>query len=243
MITPKVSTITTSFIANVSFDPDMQGPPGPPGPQGDTGPAGSPGSTGPPGPTTGGIAYVRWGRTTCPSTPGTRLVYKGRAGGSHFSHSGGGADRLCLPENPQYLGFQSGFQGTGYLHGAEYERWGNLNGRGLFGNQPIHPVYEQNVPCAVCSVSTREMLLMIPARTSCPSSWTREYYGYLMAERWDYARSSYDCVDKNPEAVPGNAANQDGALFHHVEATCNGLPCSSSQYVEGREITCTVCTK
>ena len=261
--TYKVSRITTSFRANIPFDSDVQGPPGPPGPQGDTGPggpsgkrgltghtgppgpqgnpgpAGSPSSTGPPGPTAAGVVYVRWGRTTCPSTPGTRLVYKGRAGGSHYQNSGGGANRLCLPENPQYLDYQSGFQGTGYMHGAEYESYGSR----ALGNQPFRSMHNRNVPCAVCSVSTREMLLMIPARISCPSSWTREYYGYLVAERWDRYRSSYDCVDKNPEAIPGNTENQDGALFYHVETTCNGLSCSSSQYVEGREITCTVCTK
>ena len=216
---------------------------GPPGPQGDTGlrgPSGERGVTGPPGPTVGGVVYVRWGRTICPNTPGTQLVYKGRAGGSYFSHSGGGANKLCLPENPQYLDYQSGLQGSGYMHGAEYESWTTS---GVLANQPLSSMHNRNVPCAVCSVSTREMLLMIPARTSCPSSWTREYYGYLMAERHDHKRSSYDCMDKNPEAIPGNTGNQDGALFQHIETTCNGLPCSSSQYVEGRELTCTVCTK
>jgi len=43
------------------------------GQKGDTGPAGLP------GPTAGGVVYTRWGRTTCPTTSGTQLVYAGRA--------------------------------------------------------------------------------------------------------------------------------------------------------------------
>ena len=36
-----------------------------------------------------GVAYVRWGRTVCPS--GAQVVYKGRAAGSHYSQPGGGS--------------------------------------------------------------------------------------------------------------------------------------------------------
>ena len=217
-----------------------QGPTGPPGPQGIQGPSGSPGlagppgSTGPPGPNGGGVSYIRWGRTTCPNTPGTQLVYAGRAGGTLHSHSGGGANKLCLPDYPEYLSYQPGFQDSGYLHGAEYE---------IYGSQPLHAVHDRNVPCAVCYVSTRGTMIVVPARTSCPSSWTREYYGYLMAERSHFAhhRSIFECVDGNPESVPGSTGNENGALFMHTETTCNGIPCPP--YVEGREIACAVCTK
>ena len=232
-----------------TVDPGMQGPSGSPGPQGPTGPpgprgppgsqgqrglSGPPGSTGPPGPTTttGGAVYTLWGRTTCPSTPGTQLVYAGKAGGSHWSHSGGGANKLCLPDNPQYLSYMPGHQ-SGYLYGAEYK---------IVSGQPFQSMHNHNVPCAVCHVSTRASLLMVPARTSCPSSWTREYYGYLMAERWTHAgRSTYECMDSHPQSVPGSAGGIDGALFYHIEATCTGLPCPP--YVDGREVTCAVCTK
>ena len=164
-----------AVVISITTVQGIQGPPGSPGQRG---------STGPPGPTTstGGAVYVRWGRTTCPSTPGTELVYAGRAGGSDWSHSGGGANRLCLPDDPQYLSYQSGFQSTGYLYGAQYE---------IFYSQPLLSMHNHNVPCAVCHSSTRASLLTIPARTSCPSSWTREYYGYLMAERYNHARSTY----------------------------------------------------
>ena len=39
----------------------------------------------------------------------------------------------------------------------------------------------------ICNASTRAAMIMIPAKTQCPSSWTREYhdsnYGYLMTEQ------------------------------------------------------------
>ena len=216
---------------------------GPPGPQGSTGPPGSssergltgpPGRTGPPGPTTttGGAVYIRWGRTTCPSTPGTELVYKGMAGGSFWNHAGGGANKLCLTDTPQYLSYQPGHQETAYLYGAEYQ---------IHSGQPFVSMHDHNVPCAVCHVSSRVSMLMIPARTSCPSSWTREYYGYLMSERYNHHKSTFECMDSSPESIPGSAASIDGALFYHNEATCTGLPCPP--YVAGREVTCTVCTK
>ena len=50
--------------------------------KGEKGETGATGPQGPPGPRSGGVTYVRWGRTTCPDTEGTELVYTGRAGGS-----------------------------------------------------------------------------------------------------------------------------------------------------------------
>ena len=59
------------------------GVPGRDGKDGEKGERGDPGiqgPLGPPGPSNGGVVYTRWGRTTCPDTPGTELVYTGRAG-------------------------------------------------------------------------------------------------------------------------------------------------------------------
>ena len=104
--------------------------------------------------------------------------------------------------------------------------------------------HDRNVPCTVCYVPTRATTLMVPARTSCPTSWTEEYQGYLMAERHNHARNAvYECMDEGAESVAGSAANTDGALFYHTVGTCGGagLPCPP--YVANRPITCVVCTK
>ena len=207
------------------------GHPGHPGPVGSTGLKGSPGSPGPTGLSAGGAIYTRWGRTTCPDTPGTELVYKGLAGGSDFDQYGGGANYLCLPHDPEYL--KDGLPSTSStLNGAEYE-------------SPISSssLNNHNVPCAVCYTSKRTSKLMIPARITCPPSWTQEYIGYLMAAYESHKKNTvYECVDKDAEAVRGSLADTNGALFYHVVATCNtGLPCKP--YVSTKTITCTVCTK
>ena len=60
--------------------PGLRGFPGIDGPIG----IGMPGPQGPPGANCCGVTYVRWGRTICPNTPGTELVYTGRAAGSYY---------------------------------------------------------------------------------------------------------------------------------------------------------------
>ena len=103
-----------------------------------------------------------------------------------------------------------------------------------------------NVPCAVCYATTRAAAMMIPAKTTCPQSWTREYYGYLMSaykgrSTHPHYRTMFECVDKDPDSIPGSAADTDGALFYHVEANCNGMPCPP--YDPQKELNCVVCTK
>ena len=38
-------------------------------------------------------------------------------------------------------------------------------------------------------------------------------------------RRATECVDKHSESIPGSGESTDGALFYHIEATCNGIPC------------------
>jgi hypothetical protein len=167
---------------------------------------------------------------------GTELLYAGRAGGSEHMNQGGGAEKLCVTTNPDYINTPGSTSATLYsnLHGAEYQ---TLNG-------PHHNLFNHNVPCAVCYASTRAAMIMIPAKTQCPSSWTREYYGYLMTERehQNHHRSSFDCVDVNPEVVPNTGADTNGALFQYVIASCNtGIQCPP--FVSNKILSCAVCTK
>ena len=133
-------------------------PGGPQGPRGLTGAVGTPRAIGPagsPGPRSGGVTYVRWGKSSCPSVTGTELVYAGRAAGTFWNKPGGGTNYLCLPDVPQYtLRYKPGSRSYSEIHGVEYEG-------------PIAGTHEHNVPCAVCSASTCVGILMIPARTSC----------------------------------------------------------------------------
>ncbi len=207
------------------------------GEKGDIGIQGPPGLRGLPGappPNSGGVLYTRWGRTACPGTPGTELVYAGRVGGSWYGNTGGGANYLCMPDDPQYLTYEPGVQDVSPIFGTEYQ---------AYGGQPLRAVHDHNVPCAVCFSSMRETVLMLPAKPTCPPSWTLEYAGYLMSTHRssNHHRTMYECVDKDPDCIPGSAGNTDGAVFYHTEANCNGMPCPP--YDPQKELTCAVCTK
>ena len=210
----------------------VQGPPGPPGKDGSRGEQGPPGT-----PSSGGSIYTRWGKSSCPEVEGTELVYSGITGGTFYNEEGGGANYLCMPKDPEYtLRYRGGVTGHAHVHGSEYD-------------YPLQGTHNHNVPCAVCCVSPRSKILMIPAKTSCPPNWTREYYGYIMTEFRGVhnnnirGRTMFECVDKDQESLPGGGTtNTDGVLFHHVEAVCNtGLPCPP--YNNEKELNCVVCTK
>ena len=182
----------------------------------------------PPGTSGGGGLYTRWGNSTCPSVSGTKMVYAGKVGGAYFNHNGSGANYLCMPSDPQYtLPVGSGEETFGYIYGAKYD-------------SPIKGPDDHNVPCAVCLATSRETVLMIPARSTCPSSWTTEYIGYLMSEKWSHHRSMFECVDKSLETTE-SSQTLDGALFYHAEVDCDrGLDCPP--YDGEKELTCVVCT-
>ena len=228
-----INTSSLPYIEVLRGRDGRDGRDGVPGPRGPQGQRGDQGVVGPPGPKNGGVVYIRWGKTSCPNITGTELLYAGRAGGSWFSHTGGGANYLCMPNDPDYLTYTPGVQGLSPVYGAEYQA----------GLPNIH---DHNVPCAVCYASTRVAVTIIPAKTRCPSTWTLEYSGYLMSayrgvSSNPHYRTMFECVDKSPDSIPGSASNVDGALFYQTEASCTGMPCPP--YDPQKELTCAVCTK
>ena len=93
--------------------------------------------------------------------------------GSPYNEAGT-AEYLCLHRQPQFLRTTAGLQlGRGRLYGTSYEAREN--------SPAFSSIEHHEAPCAVCYTPRRNTKITIPARTSCPSSWTREYYGYLMA--------------------------------------------------------------
>ena len=175
-----------------------------------------------------GVSYTRWGNNKCPK--GTERVYSGTMAGTHYTLTGGGANFLCLPEEPDYKSLNTKPKGsTSSLFGTEYEA-------------PIVGVQDHGAPCAVCYVSGRSAKQMIPAITTCPSGWTREYYGYIMTElSSNKGRTEFVCIDKAQKSRPGSASNLNGALLYHVQATCTGIHCPP--YNGGKVLTCVMCSK
>ena len=180
------------------------------------------------------MTYTRWGKTACPTSTGAELIYSGRVGGSNPINQGGSAEKLCLPDDPDYIPETAGVTAPyiSTIYGAEYE----------FFAGPLANTTEHNAPCAICFVPTRASVIMIPAKTVCPSSWTREYYGYLTTNYDGHRRSSYTCLDSSPEGVPGTGVtNIHTQLFYYTVTTCNGLSCPP--YENNRILSCVVCTK
>ena len=117
-----------------------------------------PGAQGPPGPRSAGVTYTRWGKSSCPSTPGTELVYSGIAGGTFYNIQRGGAEKLCMPTGPNYLSGTTGILtrlfNSPVIDGAEYE----------FHSGSKTNVAQYNVPCAVCYASSKAAMIMVPAK-------------------------------------------------------------------------------
>ena len=84
---------------------NMQGPPGPQGQQGPTC-------------RRAGVTYIRW----------EKLLYAGRAGGNSYNNQGGGAEKLCLPLDPDYINVPGSTSASHYstLHGAECQTYTTL---------------------------------------------------------------------------------------------------------------------
>ena len=192
-----------------------------------------------PGPAVHGVVYTRWGKSTCRS--GVNQVYAGRTGSSFSDHRGGGANYICMPNDPEYSSYISGVQGYSSVYGTEYEAPTVTSGTEYEAPTVTSGRDQHNAPCAVCDVPNKSRVLMIPAKLTCPSGWTREYNGYLMTENSIHKRTMYTCVDHIMESVPGSENHTNGSHFYHTEAHCNGVACPP--YNNYKELTCVVCSK
>ena len=141
----------------------------------------------------------------------------------------------CLPETPQYLSQDTSATYISTIYGMEFETFGT--------SPPLKDLVQTNMPCAVCYIATRSTILTIPARYTCPTGFTREYYGYMMTELNRASRHRKDtiCVDKDTVVIPGSAANTNPSVVYLMQASCNGLRCPP--YVPKKALTCAVCSK
>ena len=67
--------------------------------------------------------------------------------------------------------------------------------------------------------------------------------GFLMTGNTTHAhQGTFECFDRDPEYLAGQAANDNGARIYLVRPGCNnGGHCPP--YVADKEITCVVCSK
>ncbi|KAK3108966.1 hypothetical protein FSP39_019878, partial [Pinctada imbricata] len=164
------------------------------------------------------------------------ICFLGYTGGSHYQHTGAASDYICLPPDPEWgLNTNSTDIPRALVYGAEYQ----IGSFKLMDSK--NNLHDQDVPCAVCRVEDRSTVITIPARKTCYPGWNEEYTGYLMAGRYDHnAASQFVCLDENAVGIGGSQRNKNGKLFYPAEGRCGSLPCPP--YVNGRELTCVVCS-
>lgn len=122
------------------------------------------------------------------------------------------------------------------MFGVEYEI-SAVGSTAIFGKN----LKNEDAPCSVCR-SNRHSMIMIPGRNQCYDGWTLEYKGYLVAGYDGHtAPSEFVCLDDQPDVIQGGHFDNNGKLFYVAEGRCGSLPCPS--YIDGRELTCAVCTK
>ena len=168
--------------------------------------------------------FTRWGSASCGSRAET--VYHGTVGGSHYTHSGGATNYLCLPPNP-VLSSHDNAHANAYLFGGEYETYDSH-----FQKDPV---------CAVCRAGF-PTTVMTPATTACPPGWTKQYSGYLMAGEYNHAAGSeFICVDSAFGSAVHSEQDKNGKLLYFTRTSCGSLPCPP--YTNAKVVTCVVCSK
>jgi len=169
--------------------------------------------------------YVQWGSSTC-KADGAELVYSGVVGGSWYNEPGSAVNYLCLPLNP-VLSNHVVPSSHAWLYGAEYE------------TQDSHQ--DKDPVCAVCRAGL-PTTVMVPATNTCESGWDLQYSGYLMTGNGaNPAGSEYICVDSSLESGPRSNENKNGKFLQYTVTNCGSLPCEP--YVQGKIVTCAVCSK
>ncbi|XP_052066716.1 short-chain collagen C4-like [Mytilus californianus] len=179
-----------------------------------------------------GVSYVRWGKKACPE--GVALVYTGQVGGNKYTHSGGGVNYLCLPNDPENGEHQP--YGNPQVYGGEYEVRSGKKPAGWSAS-----MYNKEIPCAVCYQKRRSTVLMIPGRKSCYKGWDSEYNGYLMSDHYTHYKKDFVCVDRKAETLDNSNASENGALFFPLRTSCGSLRCPP--YTNSADVFCVVCTK
>jgi len=183
---------------------------------------------------TGGVTYVRWGRTNCAGDATT--LYSGYAATSRWNETGGGANILCVHGTPE-TSVKTSSYGT-RLFGIEYDFSASPFSTDNFSGTSF---YYNDMPCTVCHVQRRSHQLMIPARNTCPAGWTKEFNGFIVSSWYKNNKSSFYCVDATPEVITGGSTRLDTAYAHPVDVQCGPLPCPG--FAQGNRLACVVCSK
>jgi len=192
-----------------------------------------------------GVIYTRWGRKSCRA--GAQVLYSGYMAGSHYTHTGGGSNLLCVHGTPEWgSGNVPGEQPwSSYIYGVEYEVFSaggyNNNKPFSYANSGGVEIGHNDAVCASCFVTKASASVMVPGRTTCPSSDMHlEYSGYIMSSTSSHHSNEYVCIDSAPDVRPGGQARETGSLLYITQIQCGSLPCNP--YTNFNELSCVVCS-
>lgn len=160
--------------------------------------------------------------------------FSGVAAGQYYQHTGGMSNTLCLHMEPTFEKYADFKDTNQWIYGVEYK---------VSAFNPFsRPLHNKDALCSVCWVKSRGTKIMIPGRNICPVGWTTEYRGYLMSEHYTHkGRTAAVCVDADAEGRSGSYEDKKGSLWYIIQVSCGSLPCGP--FVNGRELTCVVCTR
>ena len=168
-----------------------------------------------------GWTYTRWGHNAC---PGTQMLYTGRMSGVYYNQKWGGANYLCLPNNPSKV------------HSTHTPRI--ITPIKISGTKYEHLTQNTNIRLLVV-MTTMYRVLFAMLRQEQLKWWfllrpdalqldKRLLYSYLESE---VNGSDGQCMDKAQlVSLYGSQADIDGALLHHVSAECKGIQCPPYNY-------------
>ena len=154
------------------------------------------------------------------------MIYSGKVAGANHADKGGGGNAQCLPTDPEYNDSINTTQKKAYMYGAQFDN--------------SIDILNHDIPCALC-YANHSTSLMIPAKFTCPSGWTNEYYGYLMTSLGYQSKVEYMCVDKAFKNTKRRSKVDKGLLLYPVEVKCQSLPCPP--FNATTDMMCVLCTK
>ncbi|XP_048769450.1 uncharacterized protein LOC125675710 [Ostrea edulis] len=150
-------------------------------------------------------------------------------GGSEYAAKGASVTNACLSPDPIF-GNWSAVSSSNYMYGSELDS--DVAGPGT---------ETQDNTCAVCKSKVHSSSVMIPGRNECYSGWKKQYGGYLVTSPINYSPKETICFNEHPDFIVGGGADNNGNLLYPIQAECGSLECPP--YVNGKLLTCVVCTK
>ncbi|CAH3015203.1 unnamed protein product [Porites evermanni] len=178
---------------------------------------------------TGGLTYIRWGRTACP-VGDAKIIYSGQAAGTrHQKSRTGGSPFICVPNQPWYFGQVDASTPLANVTQVSSEVLAQDTTRST-----LHGTYFY-LSCVLCLVRKRSVQIMLPARKECYRGWHREYDGYLAVQTNWKDHKDLICVDRQSRGLL-----QDADYVRGLYASCETFSCPP--YVESERLPCVVCT-